>query len=84
MHRSIAITVNIMLLACILWATYSSNGGDKSILITLFYHPLLILANLLISIVLGLFKNPAAKIYRQTSIALFVLLLPVLLIATNF
>jgi hypothetical protein len=80
-HLVIASIVNVFLTGMLIKSAW--NGNDKAILLVIIFYPMLILANLVLWFVLGSKKNTHYKVYRVTTIALILLFLPVLIIATS-
>ena len=58
-------------------------GNDKAILLTVVGFPVLILLNALIFLILKLLKRSESKIYKISTIALIVLFIPTLMIASR-
>jgi hypothetical protein len=81
-HLIFASIVNLCLVGFLIRATW--DGNDKAIVLTVFLYPLLILLNLIMWMTLSSRKKPESRIYRAITIALIVLFLPVLIMATSY
>lgn len=81
-HSIAAFVVNALITALIIYFVLIT-GSDKSPLIFMVFYPLLILLNLIIGLILWRLRSPKAKIYKQTTLALGLLLLPLLFIVSR-
>ncbi len=74
--------INAGLVALILYSMYLENS-DKSVVIIIFYYPVLILLNLVTALVLRLFKKNAYKVFLSGALFLVILLMPVIVICSK-
>ena len=81
-HRAICFIINLLIVGLIIY-TVKSDNSDKSIIIFMVFYPALFILNLIVSLVLWLFKSAHAKIYKQALIGLIILLIPSLILTTN-
>jgi hypothetical protein len=81
-HLIIALILNVLLVGLLIKKTW--DGNDKAIVLVIFLYPLLILVNLIFWITLSSKRKPESRIYRAMTIALIILFLPVLIMATSF
>ena len=63
--------------------TVKSDNSDKAPIILMVFYPALFILNLVLSVVLWLFKSTHAKIYQQALIGLAVLFVPSLILTTS-
>jgi len=59
------------------------TNSDKSIIIFMVFYPLLTLINFIISLVLRALKWAQTKIYKQTTIGLLILFVPLIFIVAQ-
>lgn len=78
-HKAIAFFINIFIVSTLIYFVVN-DSSDKSPVIFMVFYPLLTIINLIISLVLWYFKMQQLHIYKQTTMALFVLMLPLIFI----
>jgi len=83
LHRTIAFLLNAIIIELIIYLVIKTDS-DKSPIIFIVFYPALTILNLLIAIVLGLFKMTKAKVYKQIVIGQLMLFLPLVLIISQF
>lgn len=81
-HLIVASIINLFLMVLLIRTAWS--GNDKAILLVIFYYPLLIPVNLISWLTLSARRKTQYKAYRLTTIALILLFLPVLMIASMY
>jgi hypothetical protein len=81
-HLIVVAIVNLAIVARLINMAW--DGNDKAILFVIFCYPVLIIANGAVWMVLRLAKHPAYTIYKITTIALLLLYIPVLGIASLY
>ena len=83
LHRIIAYIFNAIIIGLIIYFVVKTDS-DKSPIFFMVFYPALTILNLLIAIVLGLFKVRQTKIYKQIAIGLLILFIPLVLIISQF
>ena len=83
LHRIIAFIFNAIIIGLIIYFVIKTDS-DKSPIIFIVFYPALTILNLLIAIVLGLFKVTQAKVYKQIVIGQLILFIPLVLIISQF
>ena len=83
LHRIIAFIFNAIIIGLIIYFVIKTDS-DKSPIIFMVFYPALTILNLLIAIVLGLFKVTQAKVYKQIVIGQLILFIPLVLIISQF
>lgn len=81
-NKSIVFIINTIIVGVIIFSVLNFDSC-KSPIIFLFFYPLLTLINIVITIILVLIKSTYYKIYKQSSIALIILFLPLVLIISE-
>ena len=79
LHRTIAYVINALVIGLIIYIVIK-DGSDKSPIIFMVFYPALTILNLIITIVLSLFKVTHAKIYKQIVVGQVLLFIPLVLI----
>ena len=82
-HKAIALFFNAAIVVLTVYFVIKTDS-DKSPLIFMFCYPLLLLANLMILLVLLLFKRKEAKIYKQVLLGLLLLFIPLVMFISKF
>jgi heme A synthase len=82
LHRTIAFVINVLIIGLIIY-TVIKDGSDKSPIIFMVFYPALTILNLIITIVLSLFKMTQAKIYKQIVIGQLMLFVPLVLLISQ-
>lgn len=83
LHKTIAFVCNGIIIGFIIYFV-TKTDSDKSPIIFMVFYPALTILNLIIAIVLGLFKMTQVKIYKQIVIGQLLLFLPLVLIISKF
>ena len=83
LHRTIAFVLNATIVGLIIYFVIKTDS-DKSPIIFMVFYPTLTILNLIIAIVLGLFKMTQAKIYKQIVIGQLLLFIPLVLMISQF
>ena len=83
LHRTIAFVINALVIGLILYIVIK-DGSDKSPIIFMVSYPALTILNLIITIVLSLFKVTHAKIYKQIVVGQVLLFIPLVLIISQY
>jgi heme A synthase len=83
LHRTIAFVINVLIIGLILY-TVIKDGSDKSPIIFMVFYPALTILNLIITVVLSLFKMTQAKIYKQIVIGQLLLFIPLVMTISQF
>ena len=82
LHKTITFVLNAIIMGRSFFLI--KTNSEKSPIIFIAFYPALIILNLIIAIVLGLLKLTHTKIYRQIVNGLLVLLIPLVLIISQF
>ena len=83
LHRAIAFVINAVIIGLIIH-TVIKDGSDKSPIIYMVFYPALTILNLIIAVVLSLFKVTQAKIYKQIVFGQLILFIPLILIISQY
>jgi heme A synthase len=83
LHRTIAFVINVLIIGLIIY-TVIKDGSDKSPIIFMVFYPALTILNLIITIVLSLFKMTQAKIYKHIVIGQLMLFVPLAILISEF
>ena len=83
LHRTIAYVINALVIGLIIYIVIK-DGSDKSPIIFMVFYPALTILNLIITIVLSLFKVTHAKIYKQIVVGQILLFIPLILIISQY
>jgi hypothetical protein len=81
-HSLLAAAFNLMIIGLLIHKSW--NGNDKAIILMIVYYPVLILVNAIIWLILSSKQKIESRIYKAATIALIVLFLPALIIATFY
>ncbi len=83
LHRTIAFSVNAIIIALIIYLIIKSDS-DKSPIIFMLFYPALTILILTIFLVLKFLKKAEAKIYKQILIGLLLLFFPIVLLISQY
>ena len=75
-------TINLVIVGLLIRQAW--EGNDKAIILVIFFYPLLIIINAIIWGTLRAFRRTESEIYRLTTLALLILFIPAVLIATMY
>lgn len=81
-HLLLNMTINLVIVGLLIRQAW--EGNDKAIILMIFVYPLLIIINAIIWGTLRSFRRTESEKYRLTTLALLVLLIPAVLIATMY
>ena len=82
-HRTICFIINLLIVGLIICVVKTGNS-DKSPVVFMVFYPFLFFINLLVFIVLYFLKSTYSKIYRQTTVGLFLLFMPLIFILASY
>ena len=82
-HKIAAITLNLVIIAGLIYIVVTDNS-DKSPIIFMLGYPLLVLLNVLTALGLWLLNRKEAKIYKQISLGLLALFIPLVYLISQF
>ena len=75
-------TINVFIVAIIVWR-YIATNSDKSIIIIMVFYPFVLLLNLIIAGVLRLLKIEAYKYFVSSCLLLLALFIPVFILCSS-
>jgi len=75
-----AYTINFLCIGFLFWKI-AQAGSDKAIILFLFYYPVIVFLNIALWLSLKIFGSSHFTAYKQTSIAVLILFLPLYFIA---
>lgn len=83
LRKILALLINVLLITYLILQVLKTDS-DKSPVIFLVIYPILIILNLIVYFGLKTFKSSQAVTYKQTTILLLILFLPLLLLIIQF
>ena len=81
-NKILAYTINVLCIGFLFWKM-AQAGGDKAALLFLFYYPVIVFLNAALWLSLKIFGGSQFAAFKQTSIAVLILFLPLYFIATK-
>jgi hypothetical protein len=81
-NKILAYTINVLCISFLFWKM-AQAGSDKAALLFLFYYPVIVFLNAALWLSLKIFGGSQFAAFKQTSIAVLILFLPLYFIATK-
>ncbi|MGF2412167.1 hypothetical protein [Ferruginibacter sp.] len=81
-NKILAYTVNALCIGFLFWKM-AQAGSDKAITLFFFYYPVIVFLNVALWLSLKIFGGNQLAAFKQTSIAVLLLFLPLYFIATK-